>query len=345
MSSSSSSGGTVRVAVVGAGGIANSVHLPSLKEMPDVELVAICDLLPERAQQQAEKWGIPKTYTLIREMFANEKIDAVFCLVEPGSMFHVAMLSLEHGYHTMIEKPPGITAYQAESLARKADEKKCHLMVAFNRRFIPVVRKTREIVTAKAEVTQVEGCFYKYGSAAFDKGSLCAFTSDTIHAVDLMRYLSGGRDAKKAAMVINRYDSPMDNAWNGVCVFDNDVTGIIKANYRVGGRVHQFQLHGIGVSAFIDLGMGADISVQSRILTHQGAVSYSLASTGAAAENSVILDGKELAGSDQFYRFYGYYFEDRHFIDCVKSGDTPETCIQDAVHSIRLVEQFLASRL
>ncbi|NLF62032.1 MAG: hypothetical protein GX574_12880, partial [Lentisphaerae bacterium] len=178
-----------------------------------------------------------------------------------------------------------------------------------------------------------------------DKGSLPAFTSDTIHAVDLMRYLSGGRDAKKAAMVINRYDSPIDNAWNGICVFDNDVTGIIKANYRVGGRVHQFQIHGIGVSAFIDLGMGADISVQSRILSHQGAISYSLASTGAAAENSVILDGKELAGSDQFYRFYGYYFEDRHFIDCVKSGDTPETCIQDAVHSIRLVEQFLASRL
>lgn len=49
MSSSSSSGGTVRVAVVGAGGIARSVHLPSLKEMPDVELVAICDLVPGTA--------------------------------------------------------------------------------------------------------------------------------------------------------------------------------------------------------------------------------------------------------------------------------------------------------
>ncbi len=49
MSSSSSSGGTVKVAVVGAGGIARSVHLPSLSEMEDVQLVAICDLIPERA--------------------------------------------------------------------------------------------------------------------------------------------------------------------------------------------------------------------------------------------------------------------------------------------------------
>lgn len=345
MSSSSTSGGEVKVAVVGAGGIARSVHLPSLSEMPDVKIVAICDLIPERAREQAEKWGIPKTYTLMREMFANEDIDAVYCLVEPGSMFHVASLSIEHGYHTMMEKPPGITSYQADSLARKADSMGKHVMVAFNRRFIPVVRKTKELVKKATEkVTQVEGCFFKFGDAAFDKGSLCSFVSDTIHSVDLMRYLSDGNEAKKAAMVVNRYDSPVDNAWNGICVFDNDVTGIIKANYRVGGRVHQFQMHGVGVSAFIDLGMGAQVDVKSRILTHTGAISYSLASTGAAKEDSIVLDGRELAGSNEFYKYYGYYYEDRHFIDCVKSGETPETCIQDARLSMHLVEKFLASQ-
>ncbi|MBR4221750.1 MAG: Gfo/Idh/MocA family oxidoreductase [Victivallales bacterium] len=345
MSSSSSSGGTVKVAVVGAGGIARSVHLPSLSEMEDVQLVAICDLIPERAKEQAEKWGIPKTYTLMRDMFANEDIDAVYCLVEPGSMFHVATLAIEHGYHAFLEKPPGITSYQADSLARKADKTGKNVMVAFNRRFIPVVRKTKEIVKATTnKVTQVEGCFFKFGDAAFDKGSLPSFVSDTIHSVDLMRYLSDGDEAVKAAMVVNRYDSEVDNAWNGICVFDNGATGIIKANYRVGGRVHQFQMHGVGVSAFIDLGMGAQIDVKSRILTHTGAISYSLAATGAAKEDSILLDGRELAGSDQFFKFYGYYFEDRHFIDCIKSGETPETCIQDARKSVHLVEKFLASQ-
>ena len=170
--SSNSSGGTVKVAVVGAGGIARSVHLPSLKEMEDVQLVAICDLLPERAKEQAEKWGIPKTYTLMRDMFAQEEIDAVFCLVEPGSMFHVASLAIEHGYHAFLEKPPGITSYQADSLARKADASGKTVMVGFNRRFIPVVRKTKEMVKSLTDkVIQVEGCFFKFGDAAFDKGS------------------------------------------------------------------------------------------------------------------------------------------------------------------------------
>ena len=150
MGSSSSSGGTVRVALVGAGNIARSVHLPSLAEMPDVELVAICDLRPERAAEMAAKYNIPKTYTLEREMFSNEKIDAVFCLVEPASTFHVATLAIEHGYHVMMEKPPGITAYQSESLARKADESGKSVMVAFNRRYIPVVRKVRDTSTTTA---------------------------------------------------------------------------------------------------------------------------------------------------------------------------------------------------
>lgn len=344
MSSSSSSGGTVKVAVIGAGGIARSVHLPSLSEMPDVKIVAICDLIPERAAEKAKQWGIPKTYTLMRDMFANEDIDAVFCLVEPGSMFHVASLSIEHGYHTFIEKPPGITAYQADSLARKADAAGKIMMVGFNRRFIPVVRKTKEIVTAQAQkITQVEGCFFKFGNAAFDKGSLCSFVSDTVHSVDLMRYLADAKYAKKAAMLINRYDSDVDNAWNGICVFDNDVTGIIKANYRVGGRVHQFQIHGVGISGFIDLGMGADVAVKSRILVHQGEISYSMAATGKANEVSQFIDGIKLAESDKYYRYYGYYYEDRNFIDCVKSGETPETCIQDARLSMQLVDKFLAS--
>jgi len=80
----------VKVAIIGAGGIARGVHLPSLSEMEDVEMVAICDLVESRAKERAAQYGIPKVYTVYNEMFAQEKIDAVFCLVEPGNMFHIA---------------------------------------------------------------------------------------------------------------------------------------------------------------------------------------------------------------------------------------------------------------
>jgi hypothetical protein len=51
----------------------------------------------------------------------------------------------------------------------------------------------------------------------------------------------------------------------------------------------------------------------------------------------------ELAGSSAFYRYYGFYQEDRHFVDCVRARTEPDTSIADAVGSMRLAEMFLAN--
>jgi predicted dehydrogenase len=310
-------------------------------------VVAICDLIRERAEAMAEVHNIPHVYTLYREMFAQENLDAVFVLVEPASLFHVVWQCLDAGLPTFMEKPAGITVYQAESLCRKAEEAGQILQVGFNRRHIPLVRKVVDMVKERTQITQVEGCFFKYGNAAFDRGSLTAFMSDTIHAIDLMRWMSGGTP-EAAALVVTQHDSPVVNAWNGVCRFDNEVVGTIKANYRTGGRVHTFEVHGPGVSGYIELGFGG-ASCNARVLAHQGETRYSLAASsaapasGAAQEGILELDGMELAGSDQFYKYYGFYQEDRHFVDCVRSGAEPETSIADAVKSMRLAEMFLAN--
>ena len=338
--------GKLNVGVIGAGGIARNVHLPSLGDMDDINLVAICDILRERAAAMAAQYGIPRVYTLYREMFEQETLDAVFVLVEPASLFHVVWQCLDAGLPTFMEKPPGITAYQAESLCRKAEEAGQILQVGFNRRHIPLVRQVVDMVRERTQINQVEGCFVKYGNAAFDRGSLTAFLSDTIHAIDLMRWMAGassdGAEAEAAALVVTQYDSPVVNAWNGVCRFDNGVVGTIKANYRTGGRVHTFEVHGPGVSGYIELGFGG-ASCNARVLAHQGEARYSLAATGAAQEGILELDGMELAGSDQFYRYYGFYQEDRHFLECVRTGAEPETSIADAVRSMRLAEMFLAN--
>lgn len=331
----------INVAVIGAGGIARNVHLPSLHDMQDVNLVAICDIVKERAVQMADKYGIPRVYTLYQEMLAQEKLDAVFALVEPSNLFHVVWNCLNAGLHTFMEKPPGITLYQTESLLRKTNEAQHILQVGFNRRHIPLVRQVKELVEQRTRITQVEGTFLKFGEAAFDRGGLSAFASDTIHAIDLMRWLAGGT-AESAALVVGQHDDVVVNAWNGVCRFDNGVTGILKANYKTGGRIHRFEIHGPGMSAYINLGFGAS-ACDAVILAHEGGMQYSLAARGASEENTVQLDGMALAGSQEFYRYYGFYQEDRHFIDCVRTGTQPETSIEDALRTMKLVDLFLSN--
>ena len=49
----------VRVGIIGCGGIANGKHMPSLRKVPEVEMVAFCDLIEEKAKKAAEDYGTP----------------------------------------------------------------------------------------------------------------------------------------------------------------------------------------------------------------------------------------------------------------------------------------------
>lgn len=329
----------VRVGVIGAGGMCNSVHLPSLRDMDDVEVVALCDLVENRARRTADKFKVPQTYLSYHQMLAQEKLDAIFCLVEPCNHFHVVMACLDAGLDVFMEKPPGITLYQAQGMRRKAEETGRLLMVGFNRRYIPLVREVKRAFDAITQVTQVEGCFYKYGSGAFDRGGLTAFESDTIHAVDLIRWIAAATPVE-AYTLTSSHQEPVVNAWNSVTRFDNGTIGIVKANYRTGGRVHRFEIHGPGASAFVNLGMGG-AQCEGLLLRHDGTQQYSLSAGAAGGDSNAYFSGAKLAGSDEFYRFYGFYHEDRHFIDCVKSRQLPETSIQDAVKSFEYVDLIL----
>ena len=77
-----------RIGVIGAGGIANGVHLPSLHELDEVQITAICDLRLEKAKAAAERFGDPCTrvYWNMYEMLEQEPLDGVLVLVEPDRL-------------------------------------------------------------------------------------------------------------------------------------------------------------------------------------------------------------------------------------------------------------------
>lgn len=274
-------------------------------------------------------------------MLARERLDAVFVLVEPGNLYHVVWHCLDAGIDTFMEKPAGISLFQTESLCSKAADTQRILQVGYNRRHIPLVRHVKKLVEERTEINQVQGTFFKCFSGAFDRGSASALACDVIHSIDLVRWMAGGT-AEDVAMIAAQNDDSVLSSWNGLCRFDNGVTGVITSNYRTGGRVHKFEIHGPGVSAYIDLGFGGK-SCEAVLLIHEGEPKYSLAARGASQDGMHRIDGREIAGSSEFYRYYGYYFEDRHFVDCVKTHTDPETGIKDAVKSAHLLEMFARS--
>jgi predicted dehydrogenase len=333
----------VKVCVIGAGGISNSVHLPSLRDIDGINLAAICDVIPEKARKLAEKFAISETYTNYHEMLVNEKPDCVFVLVQPDQIFRIAMDCMNAGTDVFIEKPAGITLFQSESLVRASKDAGRILQVGMNRRYIPliqaVVKRMREMTT----ITQIEGCFVKHGDAAFYNGCASAFVCDTIHAIDILSWIANSEPAN-AATVISCVNSPVENAWNSVIRFENGIQAVLKANYQTGGRVHTFELHGPNASAYINIGFGGE-ACEATILHCTGIGTFSLSAAGSGDFVIEKFDGKEIAKSDKYYRYYGYYDEDVAFIGSVRTGEKPLSDITASLRSMRLAEYILTHRI
>lgn len=329
----------LKIGVIGAGGIANSVHLPSLYEMDDIERVVICDNHVEKAQAAKEKFGFQKVYTRHFEMLEKEELDGVFCLVQPDKMYRVVSDCIRAGVAVMMEKPAGINSYQAESLARQAEEKGVMVGCAMNRRAVPLVQYVLRRMEELTPITQVDGVFIKNSDVANCWHYASSFVCDIVHAVDLVRYIAKG-EPEAAATVASRHNSPVDNAWSSVIRFDNGVTGTLKSNYQTGGRVHNFEIHGPGASAFINLGFGGS-ECEAKILHFGGGKIYSLAAAGVGDQQIEVIDGKTIANGEKFHQYYGYKSEDENFIQCLRTGEVPICPIADAVKSMKMVEFLL----
>lgn len=92
----------VRVALVGAGAMANRVHYPSLASFDDVEIAAICDLDPVRLQETADRYEVEGRYRDYRQMVEAVAPDAVYVIGPPHLMFDIWTWCLQAGLNLCI---------------------------------------------------------------------------------------------------------------------------------------------------------------------------------------------------------------------------------------------------
>ena len=334
---------TLKIGVIGAGGIANGVHFPSLREIADtgeIELAAVCDEHPEKAAAAKEKYGFVRSYTEHRRMLAEEDLDGILVLVQPDKTYRVAHDVIQAGRNCLMEKPAGLDSYQAHSLERQAAEKGVVCGAAMNRRAVPLVQEVLRRMKEATEFTQVDGMFIKYSDVSAGWHYASAFVCDIVHAVDLVRYLAGS-EPETAATVIARHNSPVDNAWSSVIRFQNGITGTLRSNYQSAGRVHDFTIHGPGATAFINLGFGS-AACEATIMYGNGRTQYSISAAGVTGPSVEKLDGLEIAGGSLYHQYYGYKSEDLDFFNAIRTGAAPICPIADAAKSMDMVEFLLA---
>lgn len=126
----------IKVGVIGCGGIANGKHLPSLSQIEEVQLVAFCDVIEERAVKAAKKFGaenakVFKDYKSLLE----EDIDVIHVCTPNESHCEITVASLQSGKHVMCEKPMAKTTEEAKQMIEAQKESGKKLTIGYQNRF------------------------------------------------------------------------------------------------------------------------------------------------------------------------------------------------------------------
>ena len=129
----------LKVAIIGCGGIANGKHMPSLAKLSNIQMMAFCDIVQEKAEEAAKKYGTSdaKVYTDYKLLLKDKTIDVVHVCTPNKSHADITVDSLEAGKHVMCEKPMAKTAADARRMLEAAKLTGKKLTIGYQNRYRP----------------------------------------------------------------------------------------------------------------------------------------------------------------------------------------------------------------
>lgn len=173
----------VRIGIIGCGGIANGKHMPSLSKLKNVEMVAFCDIVEERALQAKSKYGTPDAavYTDYKKLLEDKTIDVVHVCTPNRSHSFITVDALEAGKHVMCEKPMAINSEEAKKMLDAAARTGKKLTIGY---------QTRQ--SAGAQYLKAEAMAGTFGDIYYAKATALRRRAVPTWGVFLNEYEQGG---------------------------------------------------------------------------------------------------------------------------------------------------------
>jgi predicted dehydrogenase len=262
---------TIGVAMLGYA-FMGKAHSRALRAVPELDppllprLVSISGRDREAAATVAERYGWEGVVTDWREQIADEEV-GLFVNGGPNAL-HAApsIAAAQAGKHVLCEKPLGLDAAESHEMWRAADEAGVVHLCGFNYRFVPAVRRARELVEegvlgdlvhVRARYLQSWGWEAPTDVWRFDRGQAGTGAIGDLgaHIIDLVRHL-GGEIASVSALVRSYVPGhEVDDAFVATIELENGAIGTLESTRLARGRVNQntFELNGSRGSLAFDL--------------------------------------------------------------------------------------------
>ncbi|OHB53331.1 MAG: hypothetical protein A2Y12_19975 [Planctomycetes bacterium GWF2_42_9] len=315
----------LRLAVIGAGrlNIATGSHLPAIKKLSSVKLVALCDIREDGVKEQALQYGVPY-YTDYEEVLENKEIDAVDICTPDHVHCEQIIKAAKYGKHVFCEKPFAISMQEAAAIKDAIKANNVTFMSGHHMRFTTMCRNIREAITEGTIGNVVfgkviyKGAFFPYekNSLYYKKASGGQFVHNGPHYVDKLFYLMGQTKAETTfsrtkSVYADKNDSMETANFTSVMLkFPNGATGYVEQNLTI--------LNPRGYPTKEDiLIVGTKGVIQWNTLDNAPVVKY--------------LNGKVFISDPRPMMDVSddpYASELNHFAECVFKGKSPETDIE-----------------
>ena len=229
---------TYGVGLIGCGSI-SSCHFAALQQVPNVKLIATCDIIEERARQNAEQYGAEAFYTDLNDLLAREDIDYVH-VTTPSSHHHTASIAASRaGKHSFVTKPMDVTLESIDAMIEAAEQAGVVLAGVHQFRTYGSYCALRQaIVEGRLGTLYYGNAFVPWwreqsyytdrwqGTWEFDGGG--ALMNQSVHWVDLLLWMMGEVDSVGGYAATMAHDMETEDIGTAAIQFKSGAHGCLQ---------------------------------------------------------------------------------------------------------------------
>lgn len=246
----------VRFAILGCGRISSS-HTDAVKNAPNAELAAVCDIDEEKARKTALENGLNKWYVRLEEMLEKERIDVVNICTPSGMHCEHTVISAKAGKHVLCEKPLDVTKEKIDMMINACKEAGVLLGGIFQRRTSTgAINMRKAIQEGKLGRIVLASAYLKYyrsqeyyesdsWRATWELDGGGALMNQGIHGIDMLQWLAGDVVSVNARCATLARDIEVEDTAVATVRFKSGALGVIEGATSVyPGQDTIFSVHG-----------------------------------------------------------------------------------------------------
>ena len=232
----------VGVAVIGVGFWGRN-HARVYMEIPEAELIGVCDINSERAKETADKYGV-EAYTDSRKLLKRDDVDAVSICTWTTTHAKETIRALKAGKHVLVEKPITSTVKEAKRIVQMAEKEELILMTGFIERFNPGIERVIKAINESSVGEIVSATARRVSQWPERIGDVGVVKDSAIHDIDMMRYIFGEDPKNVFAKAGKLRHKRFEDYAQIMLTFSHGKTAFIEANWLTPYRVRKLIVTG-----------------------------------------------------------------------------------------------------